>query len=172
MSAPNYESPHVKEPTNLGVTQEGLPLFLGEKGLKRERARPLVGGGFQVAPLTRLFDVNEGVPPSGNGEWEYSNSMEAAWQRLPRGHGGKSPSKSGFLSLSLWGTSRWFADIRGELDSLLRPLRDGVGSPVAVETIQLRLPNWMILLLLLLDLLLGWVQDDGDPLPVSDHRLS
>ena len=77
-----------------------------------------------------------------------------------------------WLSLSLWGTSRWFADIRGELDSLLRPLRDGVGSPVAVETIQLRLPNWMILLLLLLDLLLGWVQDDRDPLPVSDHRLS
>ena len=84
-------------------------------------------------------------------------------------HGGKSPSKSGFLSL--WGTSRWFAAIRGELHSLLRPFRDGVGSPAVVETIQLRLPNW-ILLFLLLDLLLGWVKDDRDPLPVSDHRLS
>ena len=76
------------------------------------------------------------------------------------------------FSLSLWETSRWFAGIRGERDSLLRPLREGVGSPAAVtavETIQLRLLNWILLFLLLLDLLLGRVQDDRDPLPVSDH---
>ena len=64
--------------------------------------------------------------------------------------------------------------MRGERDSfLLRPLRDGVGSPAAaavVETIRLRLLN-RILLFLLLNLFLGRVQDDRDPLPVSDHRL-
>ena len=86
---------------------------------------------------------------------------------LPDKHGGKSPSKSGFLSLSS-GTSRWFAKMRGERYSLLRPPRDGVGSPVAVETIRLRLLNW-ILLFLLLNLFLGRVQDDRDPLPVLRH---